>query len=41
MLIQHLKSSLHFVTRCSNNEVVRLLIEKFKINVFLILLNDN
>ena len=42
MLIQHhLGTPLHFAARCPSNEVVRLLVDEFKANVSLTLLNGS
>ena len=41
MLIQHQGTPLHFAARCPSNEVVRLLVEEFKANVSLTLLNGS
>lgn len=41
MLIQHLGTPLHFAARCPSDEVVRLLVEEFKANVSLTLLNGS
>jgi len=41
VLIQHLGTPLHFAARCPSNEVVRLLVEEFKANVSLTLLDGS
>lgn len=41
MLIQHPGTPLHFAARCPSHEVVRLLVEEYKANVSLTLLNGS
>lgn len=41
MLIQALGTPLHFAARCPSNETVRVLVEEFKANVSLTLLNGS